>query len=144
MSDLELHVITHAEVAPLWLEMRPLVDKCIQKAYHGEMNADDVFDLINQKKAFAIVGFVQGEVVIVGVFEPIEYPQMRTISCILVASTSRGIMKKIDAQWMDKIRDHARSLGVNAIECMASESMGRILRRMGYRKLYDFFRMDLR
>src|SRR5690606_19887463 len=144
MTGLEIHVLSSDMAVAAWPQIRTLVEKCIAKAYHGEMKTDDVLTLFTNKKVFAIAGFVGDHMVVVGVFEPIEYPRMRAISCILVAGDTPGVMQDINAEWMDKLRAYARSIGVDAIECLASDAMGRVLQRMGYRKTYNFFRMDLR
>lgn len=144
MTGLELHVLNSDMALAAWPQIRPLVEKCVGNAYHGEMTTDDFLVLLTEKKVFAIAGFMKNRMVVIGIFEPIEYPRLRTLSCILAAGDTPGVMRKINAEWMGKLRAYARSLGFDAIECMASDAMGRVLRPMGYRKLYNFFRMDLR
>lgn len=144
IQNLELHVINQAMFPAMWPQMRPLIDKCISRAYHGEMETDDVFSLAIDAKVFAIAGFIASEMVVVGVFQPIEYPQMNCLNCIVVAGKSPGVMARINADWMGKLREYARNhLGMDAIECLASEAMTKVLVRMGYRKTYNFLRMGL-
>ena len=144
MSGLELHVINHAMFPAAWPQMRPLIDKCIAHAYHGEMETDDVFSMATDARVFAIAGFIASEMVVVGVFQPIEYPRMNCLNCIVVAGKSPGVMAQINTEWMEKLREYARKhLGMDAIECLASDAMTRILIRMGYQKIYNFLRMEL-
>ena len=93
----------------MWPGIRPLIEKGIGRAYHGEMTADDMLVLLSEKKVFAIVGMIGERIVVVGVFEPIEYPKLRTLSCILVAGGAPGVMRDIDAEWMDKLRAYAKT-----------------------------------
>lgn len=141
---MRLDIVTCQTASDYARSMRPLIEKCIAKAYHGEMTADDALQKLAEGKAFALVGFEDERVVCVGMFERIDYPRLTALNCFILAGKTECLVKKLDAQWMSRIRSLAVSMGADVIECYVSDPVARLLSGMGYSKVYNVCRMPLR
>jgi hypothetical protein len=141
----KLEIIPITAVEELWPQMRPMFDRCVTKACHGEVQTDDILELLLNGRAVAIVGFNDdGEMEIAAAFEPIYYPRLKTLNLMALGGSSVGAMDRyVRSGWWDKLKAWALSNGFKAIDAWTSDSMRRVVARYGFKKQYIHNRLLL-
>ena len=123
--------------------MMPLIEKCIKKAFHGELDPEDILQFIRDGRAFSLSGITNETINIVTVFELLQYPRFTSANCMLVASDTPGIMRTVNRDFMPQVREYLKTCGASHIECYTSDAMRKIAERMGLIKIYNFFRAEI-
>lgn len=128
-------------VEMFWPAIRPLFDRCIQKAMHGELEVDDI-------KASALAGQLvimvfaddENNVQLAVAIEPVAYPRMPGINIVAMGGTRFGLIQK---QYWTYFKGWAMMNGARMIEASVSPAMARILRKYGYVEEYTHVRCRL-
>lgn len=135
---MRMELVDYNGILALWEKLEPLVAKCILRACKGEITPTDVLYMVLRKEAVMMVGFGdKDQIELMTAWEPVDFPQLKTINLFAMAGASPGVMRKyISAGWFDKIKAWAMAMGYQAIDCWTSESMQRIVRRYGFEQQY--------
>lgn len=138
-------LVTHETVFSIWNEMLPMVQRCIDDAYDGEMAADDVLRDIAVGDAVAIVCIGDGEdIEMVGVFEKIHYPRMTVLNCCVLGASAKFATSRVTPDLIERIKDWAAAQGVAAIECQCSDALARLFNKwFGFTKRRNVCRVFL-
>ncbi len=134
--------LVNAQLVELyWPTIRPLLDRCVREAMHGELEVDDI-------KALALAGqlvimvFTDGKmgVHLAVVIEPINYPKLPGINIVAMGGTNFGLIQK---KYWTYFKGWAMMNGAKMIEASVSPAMARILRKYGYVEEYTHVRCRL-
>jgi hypothetical protein len=127
-----------------WSTIRPLLDRCVREAMHGELEVDDI-------KQMALAGQIvimvftddltgQGNVDLAVAIEPVAYPRLPGINIIAMGGTNFGLIQK---KYWTYFKGWAMMNGAKMIEASVSPAMARILRKYGYVEEYTHVRCRL-
>jgi hypothetical protein len=127
-------------VEQYWPQIRPLLDRCVKKAMHGELEVDDI-------KALALAGrlvimvFTDSVTVHLAIaIEPVDYPRLPGINIIAMGGTNFGLIQN---KYWTYFKGWAMMNGAKMIEASVSPAMARILRKYGYVEEYTHVRCRL-
>jgi hypothetical protein len=130
-----------------WPLARPLLDRCVREAMHGEFEVDDLHRLALEGK---VVIFVftndrtgtnpQREVALAFAAEPVMYPRLPAINILAMGGKGFDVLQK---KYWDYVKGWAFMNGARAIEAWVSPAMQRVLSRWGYKPIYTHLRCDL-
>jgi hypothetical protein len=147
LPEIRPYQLVNAQLINLyWPRVRPLLERCVKEAMHGEMEADDIRDLALAGKIILMVFTrypdpgVQTPVELAIAIEPIAYPRLPAINIVAMGGTDFGLIQK---QWWTYFKGWAIMNGSRAIEASVSPAMMRVLRRWGYKAIYTRARCDL-
>lgn len=124
-----------------WPAIRPLLERCVAEAMHGELEVDDI-------KALALAGqlvvmiFTDGRarIDLAVVIEPVSYPRLPGINIVAMGGTNFGLIQK---KYWNYFKGWAMMNGAKMIEASVSPAMARILRKYGYAAEYTHVRCRL-
>lgn len=137
--------LVNAQLVELfWPAIRPMFDKCVRKAMHGELEVDDI-------KAMALAGQIVimvftddmtglGAVDLAVAIEPVSYPRLPGINIIAMGGTNFGLIQQ---KYWTYFKGWAMMNGAKMIEASVSPAMARILRKYGYVEEYTHVRCRL-
>lgn len=145
LSDYEpLLLSTKEQVDTYWSEVKPLLDKCITRAAHGEYNTQDVYDLILQGKVFAFIvksdKTIRKSVKLVIVLELTVYPRMTTMNIMALGGTD---LEALHEKYWTSLCGWAYMNGVRVLEGLVSPAMQRVISKYGFKPVYTHMRLDL-
>lgn len=123
-----------------WPLARPLLEKCVLKAVHGEYTVDDIKKLVSRQRAMIAMGFLDGKPAVALAIEWLIYPQLKVAN--IMALGGRDLMVLADIYW-DDILKMLKSIGMQAVQCSCSRSMERFLRPFGFAEVYRDLRINL-
>lgn len=126
-----------------WDATKPLIQRCIDKAMHGEMTVDDIKRSILEGTAYAMVlksdKFEAPDVKFVLVLELINYPQYSAFNVVILGGTNLRMLLK---RYWSFVCGWAYMMGIRYFECSVSPAMERIVQRIGFNRTY--IRMQLK
>ena len=139
-----VQLVTAQLVETFWPLIRPLFDRCVREAMHGEFEVDDLkaLALANQ---IVIMVFTndhlgRGTVDLAVAIEPVAYPKLPGINIIAMGGSKFGLIQK---KYWEYFKGWAMMNGAVMIEASVSPSMVRVLRRYGYNPVYTQVRCSL-
>lgn len=142
-----LQVTTPQQLAVFWPLAGPHLDRCVKGALHGEYTIQDLYDMVAGAKAvlFVVTNDPTGaredaDVSLAWVVEPVIYPRLNTIN--ILALGGRDFSETQRAHWED-FKGWAYMNGARAIEASVSPAMARMLKRWGYKPVYQTVRVSL-
>jgi hypothetical protein len=111
---------------------------------HGEMDVNDVKQMIINKQAFAFVvkndRGIQPDVKLVVVLEVLHYPKLPAFNILVLAGSDLDIFFE---KFWQKLCGWAYMSGIRAIEGMVSPAMQRVISKYGFKPVYTQMRLDL-
>jgi len=126
-----------AQTFPL---LRPLFQRVVDEAAHGEFTVDDLEQLARAKKV--ILGMVRqdGAIRLAFAFEFIAYPQLLTLNLMAIAGSQ---LNEALPQFLPLFQEFAREAGAQAIEASCSPAMARLLAHHGFETTYQRVRCPI-
>lgn len=124
--------------------LRPMIDKVVAKACHGEFSSDDVKRYIRSGKAFG--GYVlddNGKLIIGIVWEMVYY--LSGMTCVNVMCVGGSKSKEMWGQFGLLLKDLWKKQGATHVECYTSPAMAKLISRIGFdaNPIYVFSRGKL-
>ena len=127
-----------------WGQCVPLLDKVIDKAMHGELTTEDIYNSAIQGQSYVFV--LKGndielpDVKLVLVMELVNYPRLPALNVIAIGGTN---LKQFFEKYWESVTGWAYMNGVRAIESSVSPAMARIISRFGFKHTYAHMRINL-
>jgi hypothetical protein len=145
LSDYEPLLLSSKEQADeYWSEIKPLLDRCIDRATHGEFNTQDVYNLLLEGKVFIFIvksdKTIRKSVKLVLVLELAVYPRLTAMNIMALGGTD---LEALHEKYWDSLCGWAYMNGVRVIEGMVSPAMKRVISRYGFKPVYTHMRLDL-
>ncbi|HCP79686.1 MAG: hypothetical protein CML16_17475 [Pusillimonas sp.] len=105
-----------------------------------EFKPEQLFELAKQNRV--VIGYLEqdGEVVMAGAMEFINYPNMTSLNIIALAGSN---LTKAHALFMDSLFTFARQAGATYIEALCHDPMARLLTKYGFNKSYTQMRIEV-
>lgn len=139
-----VQLVTAQLVELFWPSIRPLFERCVQEAMHGELEVDDIKDQALAGKIVIMVFtdnvFALGTVHLAVAIEPVAYPRMPGINIVAMGGTHFGLIQK---RYWTYFKGWAMMNGAKMIEASVSPAMARVLRKYGYAAEYTHVRCRL-
>lgn len=123
-----------------WPQIRPLLERCVQEAMHGEMEVDDIKQMALEGKIILMVFTNDIDVHLAIAIEPVSYPRLPGINIIAMGGTNFGLIQK---KYWTYFKGWAMMNGAKMIEASVSPAMARVLRKYGYVEEYTHVRCRL-
>tara|TARA_R100000995_G_C3459340_1_gene112264 strand:+ start:222 stop:698 length:477 start_codon:yes stop_codon:yes gene_type:complete len=127
-----------------WGGCIPLFQECIDKAMHGEMTVEDIYERGLKGQLFIIVAKNDDDEVpdiqLAIALELVYYPRFTAMNVLALGGKNlRHNMKKFWKQ----VCGWAQICGVSQIECLVAPAMEKILQAQGFERKYSLLRQDL-
>ena len=127
-----------------WGQCKPLIEQCINRQMHGEMELDDIYTRTLKGEMY-IIAFKNDvpeipDVKLALVLELHYYPRFTAMN--IVALGGRDLKAMIDEFW-PHVCGWAKICGVKKIECSVPLAMERILKNVGFKQHYIQMRQEL-
>jgi len=127
-----------------WAQCVPLLDKVIEKAMHGELTTNDIYEKALQGQMYVFICKKDGgeypDVKFAIVMELINYPRLAALNVVAIGGSHLNpFFKKF---WV-KLCGWAYMNGVRAIEALVSPAMARIISKFGFTHTYAHMRINL-
>ena len=127
-----------------WGQCIPLFQECIDRAMHGEMTVDDIYDrgLKGQLYVIAVKNddTEVPDVTLTLALELVYYPQFTAMN--VLALGGRDLRHNMKRYWK-QVCGWAQICGVTKIECLVAPAMEKILQAQGFERKYSLLRQDL-
>lgn len=127
-----------------WSATKPLLEKCVARAVHGEFTVEDIHNAALQSKAFIFI--VKSDTTIVKsvifalVIEPGSYPRLKTLNILAIAGMD---LEALHEKYWKQLCGWAYMNGARALDGMVSPAMQRVIARFGFKPVYTQMRLDL-
>ena len=138
MPDRRLTVLVPESLDATWPVVGSLLDSAMSHS-EGELNAEDVRQMVEDGHAFVLVIVQAGEIVAAGAVEVVGYPRYKVANIIAVGG-KRVFLRRDEFQWLCMV---ARDMGCTKVQTYCRPSMARLLERLGMREAYRVMRCDL-
>lgn len=126
MQDgLRFRLLQPDEVVASWQNIRPLLEPAIEHC-NGEFEADDLLDMVKNRRAFAFVLEDDGGLVLAGVAEVLIYPRKTVLYVLAVGGSKLNVL--IREMW-DALAKIGQLVGADSIRGAVRPSMERYYRR---------------
>jgi len=147
-----------------WPLAKPLIEKCIRRAMHGEITIDDIRALAQQQQLYVFVVKYDKTIIpsvkLVVVMDVANYPRLAAMNIFAIAGTDldyfyRKYWKKLCGwaymngldyfyrKYWKKLCGWAYMNGVRVLEGWVSPSMERVISRYNFKRAYTLMRYDL-
>lgn len=141
MKDQIYFLQSEEELKPFWTKVKPLLQKCVTKAVHGEYEADDIYQIVKEQRGFIIYIFIEGEPSVALAVEWVLYPRMKAVN--IMALGGKHLIPSAEVFWA-RILNMLKSVGIEYVECSCSEAMARMLTsKLNFQRTYEFLRLKL-
>lgn len=141
MDDKILFLQSEDELKPFWPEIKPMLQKCVTKAVHGEYEVDDIYQLVKEQRGFVIYVFWGGKPSVALAVEWVFYPRMKAVN--IMALGGKHLIPSAEVFWT-RILNMLKSVGIEYVECSCSEAMARMLTsKLNFQRTYEFLRLKL-
>lgn len=139
-----LMLSTKEQLDKYWSATKPLLEKCIKQAMHGELTAEDIYNLVTTGKAYIFIvksdKTIMPSVRLAWVVEIVKYPRLSAMNIIIM--TGQDMCPFMDRFWK-RFCGWAYMNGIRAIEGHVSPAMERLLSRYKFKPVYTHVRLDL-
>jgi hypothetical protein len=127
-----------------WTYTKPLLEKCVKRSMHGEMTADDIYNLALQGKVYIFVvkcdKGLMPSVKLALALEIVVYPRLSAMNILALGGEH---LQEFYSMYWKRLCGWAFMNGVRAIEGYVSPAMERIISRYGFKNTYAHMRLDL-
>lgn len=127
-----------------WPATKPLLEKCIKRAMHGEMTIDDLYNAALAGKMYIFVfkndKTITKSVKLALALEIVNYPRIPAMN---VVSLGGNDLDALHGKFWKMICGWAYMNGVRVIEGLVSPAMERVISRYGFKPVYTHMRLDL-
>lgn len=120
--------------------MRPMLERCVVKACHGEYLVDDIANMILKGDAIGVLWLVDGEPSLALAIEWVIYPQMRTANVMALGGKRLHFHAK---RFWPMLLDALRQVGISYVECCCSKGMQKMLEKISFKETYRVLRLKL-
>lgn len=139
-----LLLTTQEQVDKYWPRASKLIEKCIKRSMHGEMDVEDIKRMVLSQKAYVFVvkndSGIQPDVRLVVILEMLHYPKLPALNILVLAGSELDVFFE---KFWQKLCGWAYMNGVRAIEGMVSPAMQRVISRYGFKPVYTQMRLNL-
>jgi len=139
-----LLISTAEQLDQYWPQMVYWLEPCVEKAMHGEMTLQDIYEAIKVNKMSALIAKCDAhgshEVAFVLVVEARAYPQLPCINIVAIGGHQMDLLK---SKFWEHVCSWAFMNGARTIEASVSPAMARIIKRYGFTPVYTTMRLDL-
>jgi hypothetical protein len=127
-----------------WPMVRPLIDKCVSRAMHGEITTDDVRILAQQQQLYIFIVKCDRTIIpsvkLAIVLEVVNYPRLAAMSILAMAGSDLGYFQR---KYWKKLCGWAYMNGVRVMEGWVAPGMERMVTRYKFKRAYTMMRYDL-
>ena len=127
-----------------WLQAAEALAPCVDKAMHGEMTLDDIYNGVVAGQMFCLVFKNDNrelpDVALALVLEIIAYPQFKAMNITALGGRELGSLR---TKYWKHICSWAYMNGVRTLQASASPAMARMLKPYGFEPVYQTLRMSL-
>jgi hypothetical protein len=127
-----------------WPQTAAVLQRCVDKAMHGEMTMDDIYEGIKAGRMYALIAKNdEGElpdVALALILETQAYPQFTVLNIAALGGRELDLLK---SRFWKHVCSWAFMNGVRTMQASVSPAMARILKRYGFNKIYETVRLDL-
>ena len=139
-----LLICTGEQLETYWPQMADVLQRCVDKAMHGEMTVNDIYEGIKAARMYAMIAKNdEGElpdVALVLILETQAYPQYTVLNIAALGGRELDLLK---SKFWTHVCSWAFMNGVRTMQASVSPAMARILKRYGFNKIYETVRLDL-
>ena len=127
-----------------WTQCVPLLDRVIERAMHGELTTDDIYEKALQGQMYVFICKKDGgeypDVKFAIVMELINYPRLAAMNIVAIGGSHLNPFFK---KFWSKLCGWAYMNGIRAIEALVSPAMARIISKFGFNHTYAHMRLNL-
>lgn len=138
MPDRKLTVLAPESLDSMWPVVGGLLDSALGHS-EGELNAEDVRQMVKAGHVFVLVIVQGGEILAAGAVEVVHYPRYKVANIIAVGG-DRVFLRRSELDW---VRMVVRDMGCTKVQTYCRPSMARLLGKLGMREAYRVMRCDL-
>lgn len=139
MLDVFKH-LSGNEIDQYWQQLKPLFQRCVDKAVHDEYDIDDIYLGAKAERFHIMAAFKDKAVHIAIVFEIVNYPSGK-IACNVLALGGQ-YLNDLMCQFLATFKQWCHDADISWIECLASRGMERIFHRYGFQTIYRQLRLN--
>ena len=127
-----------------WSAARPLIEKCVRRAMHGEITVDDIRILAQQQQFYIFVVKCDKTIVpsvnLVVVLDIVDYPRLAALNVMALAGSDLDYFYR---KYWKKLCGWAYMNGVRVMEGWVAPGMERVISRYNFKRAYMLMRYDL-
>ena len=127
-----------------WPATKPLLEKCVKRAMHGEMTIDDIYNAALQGKMYIFVvkcdKTITKSVKLALVLEIIHYPKLPAMNIVALGGSD---LDALHAKYWKMLCGWAYMNSVRVIEGWVSPAMERVISQYGFKPVYTHMRLEL-
>ncbi len=127
-----------------WPQTAEVLQRCVDKAMHGEMTLDDIYERIKAGQMHGLIAKKdEGElpqVAVALILEPVVYPQYTVLNVTALGGRKLDLFK---TKFWEHVCSWAFMNGVRTLQASVSPAMARMLVSYGFHSVYQTVRMDL-
>jgi hypothetical protein len=145
LDDFEpLLLSTKEQFDMYWPSTKPLLEKCVKRAMHGELTIDDIHQAALQAKMYIFVvksdKTITKSVKLALALEIVPYPQLRAMNIVALGGTD---LDALHEKYWKMLCGWAYMNSVRYIEGWVSPAMERVISRYGFKPVYTHMRLEL-
>jgi hypothetical protein len=145
LDDFEpLLLATKEQFDTYWTATKPLLEKCVKRAMHGEMTIDDIHNAALQGKMYIFVvkcdKTITKSVKLALVLEIIHYPKLPAMNIVALGGSD---LDALHAKYWKMLCGWAYMNSVRVIEGWVSPAMERVISQYGFKPVYTHMRLEL-
>jgi hypothetical protein len=138
-SGIRLEFLEPDEATAIWNDIAPLFSRVVERIDSGEFTLDDLYLMAASGEIVIGVARKNGEVTIVLAFQPVQYPQAKSVNVLAIAG--KNLDQFIEA-FLPPFQEFCRDeYDADWIECVASGGAVRMYTRRGFRAVYQHLRI---
>jgi hypothetical protein len=127
-----------------WAQCVPLLDKVIDKAMHGELTTDDIYNSALQGQTYVFVfrndDSEVPDVKLCLAMDLVNYPKLAALNVVAIGGTQLGPLFN---KFWTKLCGWAYINNIRAIEGLMSPAMAKIVTKFGFTQTYTHMRFNL-
>lgn len=145
LDDFEpLLLATKEQFDTYWTATKPLLEKCVKRAMHGEMTIDDIYNSALQGKMYIFVvkcdKTITKSVKLALVLEIVHYPKLAAMNIVALGGSD---LDALHAKYWKMLCGWAYMNSVRVIEGWVSPAMERVISQYGFKPVYTHMRLEL-
>ena len=145
LDDFEpLLLATKEQFDMYWTATKPLLEKCVKRAMHGEMTIDDIYNSALQGKMYIFVvkcdKTITKSVKLALVLEIVHYPKLAAMNIVALGGSD---LDALHAKYWKMLCGWAYMNSVRVIEGWVSTAMERVISQYGFKPVYTHMRLEL-
>ena len=145
LDDFEpLLLATKEQFDMYWTATKPLLEKCVKRAMHGEMTIDDIYNSALQGKMYIFVVKCDKTIIksvkLALVLEIVHYPKLAAMNIVALGGSD---LDALHAKYWKMLCGWAYMNSVRVIEGWVSPAMERVISQYGFKPVYTHMRLEL-